>query len=89
MSKNRGEKITLGAAADSLLGSDTFNMVLEDLLYANYTSFLATSSHQHEEREKLYDFATALRLVKGRLEVLREDGKIELHNQKLDDEALK
>lgn len=82
MSKER--VIARGNEAKALLENDTLSEAFEDILQNIMEQFL--DSHNGEEATNLHMQAVAVKSVRGTLQRYLGTAKVELYNQKLDEE---
>jgi len=56
-----------GAAAKTLLGNDTFNAVLNEMLAHGYGQWLATNEREIREREEMHAKIRAIQAIRDEL----------------------
>ncbi len=56
-----------GHAAQSLLGSDIFNGVCEDIIQANFGRWLVTNEREIREREEMHGLVRAIQALRAEL----------------------
>ncbi len=77
--------IARGNNAKALLESPAFEATYDDLLEGLFSKFLATESHQGEERDNIWDLTAALKLFKAKLEADVSSARVEEANKKADE----